>query len=61
MSKSGEIMTAEQLRNARNWIAECVWGDLEEEDISQLPETQVIAGIQRHYSGGLEQFIRDGE
>ena len=55
------MLTPEQLRNAQNWIAECVWGDLEEEDISQLPEAQVIAGIQRHYSGGLEQFIRDGE
>ena len=54
-------MTAEQLQDARNWVAECVWGDLEDGDISQLTDAQVVAGIQRHYSGGVEQFVADGE
>ena len=46
---------------ARVWIGECVWGDLEPEDIASLSDAQIHAGINRHYAGGWAQFVSDGE
>jgi hypothetical protein len=53
-------MTQEQIAAAKAWILDCQWGDLEEEDISELSDTEVINGIARNYDGGIEGFILDG-
>jgi hypothetical protein len=53
-------LNAEQLRLARDWIKDCLgtFRDLEdEEEIDALTDTQVIKGISRHYSGGIQAFI----
>lgn len=52
-------MTPEQLAEARGWISDCVWPDLEPEDIDQLTAAQVQRGISRHYDGGITQFVAD--
>ena len=49
------------LEQARVWIGECVWGDLDPEDIASLSDAQIHAGINRHYAGGWAQFVKDGE
>ena len=49
------------LEQARVWIGECVWGDLDPEDIASLSDAQIHAGINRHYVGGWAQFVKDGE
>lgn len=41
----------------RAWIADCSWRD--EPDVDALSDADVIAGVQRHYDGGIEQFRRD--
>jgi hypothetical protein len=53
-------MTRQQIEDAKAWILDCQWGDLEEEDISELSDTEVINGIARNYDGGIDQFILDG-
>jgi hypothetical protein len=50
------------LTAARGWIADCAWGDLSEtDDVADLTDLQVVAGIEQHYDGGWAQFRRDGE
>lgn len=46
-----------QLRDARDWLAENNWGDIEAEDVANLSDIEVINGIARHYCGGIEGFI----
>lgn len=52
------LATTEQLTEARGWIDDCEWADVE--SASQLTDTEVIRGIHQHYAGGWNQFITDG-
>jgi hypothetical protein len=52
-------LTSEQLQSARDWIADCSWGDLEAGEIDELSAAKVIRGIKRHYEGGIAAFVRD--
>jgi hypothetical protein len=47
------------LSEARGWIADCWAAD--EVDPQELTDTQVIAGVNRHYAGGWAGFLADGE
>ena len=48
-------ITAQQVREARRWIAD-VWGA---KLAKRLTRAEVIAGVQRHYEGGWAQFVAD--
>lgn len=53
-------LNTEQLRLARDWIKDCLgtWRDLDdEESIDLMTDTQIIKGIARHYSRGVQAFI----
>jgi hypothetical protein len=54
-------MTVEHIQQARDWLSDCEWADLDADDIAQLTDVQIVTGIARHYDGGIEQFIKDGE
>lgn len=45
---------------ARSWIGDCQWGDLETEDVCSLTDDAAFAGVDRHYQGGFDAFKRDG-
>lgn len=47
------------IAQAREWCSDCDW--LDSEDIADLTPAEVLAGVERHYEGGLAQFIKDGE
>jgi hypothetical protein len=52
-----EKLTPNQLLEARNWIRDCCpWRDLETEEIDELTDEEVTAGIARHFSGGISEF-----
>jgi hypothetical protein len=51
----------ELVKQGRAWIAECEWPDLDPEEVDNLRPAQVIRGIERHYAGGLAQFIEDSQ
>lgn len=55
-TETTEATTTEMLKAAREWIAECVWADMDPEDIALLTDAQVLRGIARHFEGGLEAF-----
>jgi hypothetical protein len=44
------------VEDGRNWLADC----FEENQLGILGDGDVLAGIERHYSGGLIAFLRDG-
>jgi hypothetical protein len=50
------ILTAEELAAAREWIADCVWRDLDADDVAELTDEEVTRGVARHYDGGLAAF-----
>jgi hypothetical protein len=52
------IEQADVIREARRWAADCEWIE-DREDIADLTDEQVIAGIRAHYDGGWAQFTRD--
>ena len=52
---------AETLEQARIWVSECLWRDIDGADIPRLSDKRVHAGINRHYAGGWAQFVKDGE
>ena len=56
-----KILKMDTLEQARVWISECVWADVDGPDIPRLSDRQVYAGINRHYAGGWAQFVSDGE
>lgn len=52
-----EELTPEQLLEAKNWIKDCCpWGDLQADQVNELADSEVIAGIKRHYDGGIIAF-----
>jgi hypothetical protein len=54
-----EGLDEQQLRDARTWVADCEWGDLEPEDVATLSSARLLRGIRRHYGGGLVGFMWD--
>jgi hypothetical protein len=55
-----ELVPAVLADEARAWLAEIEWADLDREDALQLPDEHAIAAVERHYDGGLTAFIADG-
>lgn len=47
----------EVLAAMREWIADCVWPDLEPGEVEALSAAQVIGGVRRHFDGGLDAFM----
>jgi hypothetical protein len=54
------LPTAALADDARAWLAEIEWAELDREEALELPDEHAIAAIERHYDGGLAAFIADG-
>jgi hypothetical protein len=46
------------IREARAWVAECVWRE-DPEDIAELSDEEILRGVDKHYGGGRVQLSRD--
>ena len=44
---------------ARDWIADCCWGDLEPDEVAALRDEHIRLGVERHYEGGWTAFLAD--
>jgi hypothetical protein len=50
-------LTPQQLLEAKNWIKDCCpWLDLQADQVDEMTDREVIAGIKRHYDGGIKAF-----
>lgn len=45
------------IKNARDWVEDCQWDD--EESIKSYDDLTILKGVERHYDGGLFQFLKD--
>ena len=46
-------------KEAREWIKDCEWANIDDEEIDELSDLEVLSGIENHYDGGLRQFVKD--
>lgn len=44
---------------ARAWLGELEWADMEPEDIASLPDSVAKRAVARHYDGGWDAFLAD--
>jgi hypothetical protein len=52
-------LTGALVSEARGWLADCYWDDFGPEDFEDEPVSVIQRGIERHYDGGVAQFVRD--
>ena len=53
-------LTASRLvEDAREWVRDCSWADLDDEDIDQLGTIALVRGVELHYDGGWAAFVLD--
>lgn len=45
------------IKAMRDWIADCSWPDLPPDEVADLTDDEVIAGVRRHFDGGLDAFL----
>ena len=50
-------MNKADIKEMREWLKDCIWGDMEESDFDEISDTKIIQGIKQHYEGGVEQFL----
>lgn len=55
------VHAPEAIKAMRDWIADCSWPDLPPDEVADLTEAQVIAGVAKHYDGGVDAFMRTME
>ena len=55
----GYAEDAELVAEARGWLADCTWADVDGEDIAELSAAEVLLGVQRHYVGGVDAFAAE--
>ena len=53
----GTQYTEQDIAAMREWIADCQWEDLHEDDIAELSPLQVLRGIEKNVEGGLSEFM----
>lgn len=52
-------ITEDEISEAVYWLQDLTFQDIDPEEIPHLDTEQVLAGVERHYDGGIVQFARD--
>lgn len=50
-------LTPSQLLEARAWLAELVFADMDPEEFETISDQKIERGIARHFDGGISGFI----
>lgn len=45
----------------RSWLADCSWADVDSAQIQAMPDVQILRAVDRHWDGGLTDFLRTVE
>jgi len=45
------------INEARGWVGDNSWDD--QDDIGSYSDFAILRGVERHYAGGLKQFLQD--
>jgi hypothetical protein len=57
-ARAAAAAQAELISAARSWAADCEW--LDGEDIADMSDAQIVAGVEAHYDGGWAAFADAG-
>lgn len=50
------------IKAAREWVKDCQWQDVcEPGDVDEMSDIEILQGVNKHYEGGIRQFIIDSE
>lgn len=56
-----QVFTTEHIQNMRSWVKDCNWREeYDETEIDEMPVLTLLSGVNKHYGGGILQFIKDG-
>ncbi len=47
----------DMLQEARDWLADCAWANMDPEDFAELSDETIIAGVDLFYEGGWAAFL----
>lgn len=50
---------ADLVNDMRDWIKDCQWNDVDDEDVDAMTDEELLRGIEQHYDGGLPMFLRN--
>lgn len=53
------MLSQQETELARKWLADCSWPNLDPAATADLTNQSVWSGVQRHYPGGIDQFLSD--
>lgn len=53
-----EAQSSKILQEMRDWVLECDWVE-DEESLQDLSSEEILKGIQAHYAGGVQGFIKE--
>jgi len=51
------MLPRQSIEDARDWLRDCVWADMEDEDFDDLSDNQVRRGVENHWEGGWADFV----
>jgi hypothetical protein len=52
-----ERLNDQEIEQARDWLADCSFRDvLNEDEIYEMPKTEIERAVETHYEGGVEAF-----
>lgn len=57
-------ITDDDISQMRDWLSEYSWRNADPEDFHDrtlISDDDVVAGVDRHYAGGIGQFLTDGQ
>lgn len=56
------MLTPEQISDAREWLAQLTWGNIEAEDCLDaelVSDAETVLNLEKFYDGGWPQFLTD--
>jgi hypothetical protein len=54
------MLTQEEIKAAKEWLKDCQWRDVDNDDIDELSDEQAERAIKKYYHSGIEGFIEEG-
>lgn len=54
-------LNSDQLKQAREWLKECTWDNVDADDFDEMSDLQIQNGIRDYFAGGIRAFIETCE
>jgi hypothetical protein len=51
------FLTAQHIQDAREWLADLDFPDIDPEAFDTMPDRKIINGVTRHFDGGWSGFL----